>query len=254
MERFVPPTHAEDDLVVMPVTFPDGTTAELAYPPELDLASEPVRPYSSGYPPDAARDFWIFYGRVEDVLARLGGATLLGEYPDGRGGTVGFWDLRAERAVHYLAFQFGSWAVLVYDYAPGSLQPPMTKGARQQWARSLRGHETGSGFLVLEALPPLQLARAGEHAGPELEFGTLDPRLLLLFPGPCEPYRAGEGAFQEDELVEVEGIVMSRSPEFASWCDPGGLMRVHVYQAAGDDYIDRVARGLEIRDVRLAPS
>jgi hypothetical protein len=83
-------------------------------------------------------------------------------------------------------------------------------------------------------------------------FGDLNPRLVLLFPARCEQYRAGKGGFEEDELVEVDGIVMSRSPGFASWCDPGGLMRVHVYQAAGGDYIDRIARGLDIREVHLA--
>jgi hypothetical protein len=254
MDGFVPPTRREGDLVVMPVTFPDGTIAELAYPPALDLAGEFLRPYSSGsLPGSAGRDFSISYGRVEDVLAQRGGATLLAEYPDGLGGTVGFWDLRAEREVNHLAFQFGSWAVLVYDYYPlEGAGPPMSEDAREQWVRSLRGHETETGFLVLEALPPLRLARAGEHAGPELQVGNLNPRFVLLFPGRCEQYRAGAGGFEEDELAEVDGIVMDRSSWFASWCDPGGLMRVHVYQARGDHYIDRVARGLEVREVRLA--
>ena len=40
--------------MVMPVTFPDGTTAELVYPPELDLSNMRVQPYSSGYGPG----FW----------------------------------------------------------------------------------------------------------------------------------------------------------------------------------------------------
>lgn len=44
---FVPPTYREGDRVVMPVTFPDGTTAEVTYPsitPELH-ASPPWLQY-----------------------------------------------------------------------------------------------------------------------------------------------------------------------------------------------------------------
>lgn len=253
MAAFAPATHREDGSVVIPVTFPDGTTAELVYPPALDLAGEPFRPYSSGHLSGVARDFAIEYGAVEDVLARWGGATLVAEYRDGLGGTVGFWDLQSERDADFLAFQFGSWTVLVYDYTlEAAAGVPMSDDVREQWARSLQGEEAKDGLLVLSALDPLNLAGAGEHAGPELMIGYGNPRLILLFPGRCEELRAGVGGLEEDDLVESHGIVMSRSPGFASWCDPGGLMRVHVYQAPGDDYIDRVARGLVIRDVRLA--
>ena len=57
---FVPSTHVEGGSVVMPITFPDGTTAELVYPPELDLSGMRVQPYSSGYGPGFSRDFLVF--------------------------------------------------------------------------------------------------------------------------------------------------------------------------------------------------
>lgn len=53
---FVPPTYREDS-VVLPVTFPDGSAAELVYPSDLDLASMGVRPYIVG----CGRDFNFFY-------------------------------------------------------------------------------------------------------------------------------------------------------------------------------------------------
>ncbi len=37
-EAFIPSTHTENGLEVLPITFPDGSTAELVYPPALDIA------------------------------------------------------------------------------------------------------------------------------------------------------------------------------------------------------------------------
>jgi hypothetical protein len=54
---FVPPTYREGNSVVLPVTFPDGSAAELVYPSDLDLASMGVRPYIVG----CGRDFNFFY-------------------------------------------------------------------------------------------------------------------------------------------------------------------------------------------------
>jgi hypothetical protein len=47
VDRFLPPTYEEGRKVVMPVTFPDGTTAEILYPPDLDLAGTNIQPYTS---------------------------------------------------------------------------------------------------------------------------------------------------------------------------------------------------------------
>ena len=46
------------------------------------------------------------------------------------------------------------------------------------------GRETASGFLRLEGAGPLRLARAGEHAGPQLSFGSVGrPPWFALDPG-----------------------------------------------------------------------
>lgn len=46
--EFVPAIQREGNRVVLPVTFPDGTSAELVYPPELEIAELGVFPYTSG--------------------------------------------------------------------------------------------------------------------------------------------------------------------------------------------------------------
>jgi hypothetical protein len=243
---FTPRTYFEGGRVVMPVRFPDGTTAEVTYSPGLDLAGMGARPYSSGGGRLPARDFSIFRGRLDQVLAALGPAQKLGWYGDGRGGTVGFWHLSPDAEANELAFEFGSWTVLVYDYTLGSAGPPMAEEERALWARSLRGRETSDGFLVLKARPPLRLASAGDHAGPELVFGNRD-RMVLLFPGRCKAKPAGS-----EDVEVVNGLHVSRSPGFASWCVPEASMVVHVYQGKADTFIDQVLESLQIRNVRLA--
>jgi hypothetical protein len=235
---FTPSTYVEGDSVVMPVTFPDGTAAELVYPPELHLSDLRVQPYSSGYGPDFARDFLVFDKPLDEVIGSYEEAELLTEYEDGHGGTVGFWRLPPDGL--YLAFQFGSWTVLVYDYAEEGAQ--MTDEDRALWATNLHGGDAEDGFLLLEADPPLRLARAGEHAGPELGLWSRngDARALSLYAGDCRPYG--------DELVD-DLVVDRESDDFAAWCLPDTPMEVHVTQDAGDTFIDDVLRGLEVRDV-----
>lgn len=248
---FMPSTYLEDDSVVMPIMFPDGTTAELVYPPELDLSNMRVQPYSSGYAPGFARDFLVLDKPVGDVIGGYGEAELLADYDDGHGGTVGFWRLPPDGL--YLAFQFGSWTVLVYDYTDEGAQ--MSDEDRALWATNFHGREAEDGFLLLEAEAPLRLAAAGEHAGPELSFWSrssdFNPQ-ISLFPGECEPYREGEGF---DSIEVVHGLAVSReSDDFAAWCDPHASMTVHVSQGPGDTFIDDVLAGLEIRNVNAVSS
>jgi hypothetical protein len=235
--RFVPRTYPDGDSVVMPVTFPDGTTAELVYPPELDLSGLRVQPYSSGYGPGFARDFLVYDKPIGDVIGSYEGAELLAEYDDGHGGTVGFWRLPPDGL--YLAFQFGSWTVLVYDYGEEGAQ--MSDADRALWATKYHGRDAEDGFLILDAEPPLTLARAGEHAGPELELWSRsgDFSAVLLFPGKCTPYG--------DEMFN--GLTVDRDDEFAAWCIPHAPMTVHVYQEPRDSFIDDVLSGLEVRNV-----
>lgn len=250
--KLVPPTYSEADRVILPVTFPDGTTAELVYTLELDLAALGAFPYGSGTlrgrsttvgrSDTVARDFWIRHGDVEDVLAlRNDNKTpmLLATYGGSDGQDVGFWDLRTDDTAHYLGFQFGRWAVLVYDYVGVGA---MTDAERSSWAASFSGRETDEGFLVLEGSGPLRLAKAREHAGPQLAFAEGNPtRHLTLFPGTCTPHR--------DQTRVVDGQLVQWSGGFADWC-LSESMRIH---ASGDQaFVGPLIRGLDVRDVVLA--
>jgi hypothetical protein len=254
---FTPAAFREGNQIVLPVAFPDGTRAELVYPPELEIAELGVRPYSSGtlhgkspMPPlrsdFVGRDFWIFYGDVEDVLPVVGGGSprLLSTYEGTDGQSVGFWQLPANREVDYLGFQFGGWAVLVYDYAAAGLAgAAMTEAERSSLAASFSGRETADGFLLLEGLGPLRLARVGEHAGPELTFGQgVEPqRSLSLHPGSCRPHR--------EQTQLVRGKLVQWNGGFADWC-VSDSMRAHA--TGSDRFIAALIGDLDVRHVRFA--
>lgn len=240
---FVPTTHRDGDRVVMPLTFPDGTTAELVYPERLAVERFTIRPYSSAtLVGAAARDFAIYEGDVEKVLVtgnRGARPELVAEYRDRNGHRVGLWRVRrADTSVDYLGFQFGRWAVLVYDYVGAGA---MTDSQRTQWVESFSGRETNEGWLVLQAEAPLRLARVAQHAGPELMMSDGPERALSLFPGTCRPHR------DQDQLVAGKPVQWRGG--FADWC-VSGSMRIHASGAR--QFVGTVIRELAVRRVELA--
>jgi hypothetical protein len=224
--RFVPPIRIEGGTAVVPAVFPDGARIELRYPQRLGLASRGVRPFGSGAiwsygAGRAGRDFSVFHQQSATYLFER--RSLAERYDGAEGGTVEYW-----RGPHaqpdFLVFRFGRWILGVWD------RGYLTSEEKALWARSLVGRESVEGYLVLSARPPLRLARAGEHAGPELIFGDSMRRTVLLIRGACRR-RAP-----------------SRSSWFSSWCLPHAHLRVHVY--GRPRFANAVFVGLKIRRVR----
>jgi hypothetical protein len=233
---FIPQTYREGDRVVMPVTFPDGSTAEVLYPPEVDLASMGIRPYIAG----CGRDFNFFY-RYYPHGMEYDGDRPLGIYEGAKGSEVTLWKGRHGVDL-YFRFRFEDWTVLMYDYADG-----LTERQRAACTRALHGRQITEGFLVLSMPNPppsiTPLAESGRQLSrSELMFGDLDPG-LLLFPGQCRPS-------PDDGAVDRS----NGNPEtFASWCDPAASMTVHAYDDQDPDFIHAVREGLEFRSMHLAP-
>lgn len=258
-EAFIPSVRREGDQAILPLTFPDGTRAELVYPWPLRLARFGATPYSSGRLQGhsevagrsdiVGRDFVIRHDRLEALLERLDGGrppTRLAEYAGANGQSVGLWDLETDGDAHYLGFQFGRWAVLVYDYAANgsSAGAEMTDSERAAWSRNFTGSETANGFLLLAGSGPLRLARAGEHAGPQLLFSADRPgKSFVLYPGPCRAHR------DQDQVVAGKPVQWNRG--FADWC-VSQEMRLHA--SGGTRFIEALLRGLEVRNVLLAPA
>jgi hypothetical protein len=168
----------------------------------------------------------------------------IARYEAADGQSVGFWNLPHPEEPNYLGFQFGRWAVLVYDYPADeeSGAAAMTDAERAAWSASFSGRETADGFLLLRGSGPLRLARAGETAGPQLSFGSVgQPPWFALYPGPCKPHR--------DQTQLVHGKLVEWTPGFADWC-LSDTMRIHA--RGRGPVIDGLIRGLAVRDVTLA--
>ena len=97
----------------------------------------------------------------------------------------------------------------------------MTDQNLASWARGLAGAQTRDGFLRLSADQPLQLAKAGEHAGPELLFSDRR-QMVSFFVGDCEPDPKDDGKM----VASAERLAQRRSglPVAASSINPCGSM------------------------------
>jgi hypothetical protein len=238
---FIPPTRTEGDRVVLPIVFPDGTSAELVYPPELDLAGLGVRPYWAG----CGRDFGFYHYDPYGTLYE-GEPIQTWTRPDGQ--TVGVYDgverdLGLDREpIVYLIFHFGSWTIDVYDYGG---KAALSDGEREACAMGLSASITDEGWPVLSGPPEIELG--GDE--PELEFGGLGRKepFVLFFPGPCEPE-----SDENEELPTIDGVPVSLTKGFASWCHPDEMMRIHVYFTGEPTFVERLVKDLEVRDVHLA--
>jgi hypothetical protein len=171
-DSFVPPIYIEGDRVVMPVTFPDGTSAELVYPPELALESLSVYPNTqadlgSG---SCSSDLYI---STQEGSAGVSGSEPVAVFP-GVAGDVELWEGDKAHGGYWLVFKFGRW----YVSAPCRRGPGDV--THEEWAASLSGHETTDGYLVLASEPPLELHPFRDVGGPALFMSGRDVIIELV--------------------------------------------------------------------------
>lgn len=227
--------------MVLPVVFPDGSTAELRSPRELDLASLGVWARTSGVlgtDATTGRDLLIVYGNAEGLAA---GKAPVACYQGADRSQVELVRSQDPAVRFWLLFRFGAWTVALWDGNAGRL---LGHQDRAVWARSLVGRETEGGWLVLRGKRPLRLG--AEHDGDvQLQLGDLSPRAVLLWPVQCKPRRAPDATMMGEHAVDLE----VGSQWFASYCLPKAPMEVHVYDSDGS--FGRAAiEGLQVQRVR----
>lgn len=235
--RFIPATRTENGYVIMPVTFLDGTTAEIVYPNDLDLAGMGAEPYGSGalYDPPlqcCARDFAFGYGEPFG-LAPAG--TPLKEYPGADGGSVRLLQGHPG-GPDYLLFEIGGWRLGVWD----NMSDSMSDELRALWSAHLRGRVSSDGFPVLSSTPPLRLTPLGQSHGPSLVFGQVDSDSVQFSPTrTCPPETVTP---RVDQLPDgLSTLVL---------CRPEWTMRVSII---GDrTFAERITNTLQVRNVHLA--
>jgi streptogramin lyase len=236
---FVPPTSLEGDVVVMPVTLPDGRTVEIVYPMQLDLASLAVKAVSFAEPtqaPDCAAILYAYHG-TDPFLH--GEGIPEATYPSASGEPVELWEPPATVTYPeaWLVFSFGSWRVGVP--VQGSCRDDDVLAA---WARSVTGRETPDGFLVLDMKSPVRTYEPGDPDAPGLIFED-DRFQVQVFSRPC--------TLPDDGNVQtIGGKQVHRSNGVAQMCVSEGSILVRI---EGDDaLIDPLIRDIRIRSVSRA--
>jgi hypothetical protein len=243
---FYPSTYREGDRIVMPVTFVDGTTAEVLFRDDL-------RPHELGtYGEIAAglrradRSIYFRYGSVSEFK----GSGPLASYEGRSGATVEEWAPPPRTfGCPNLVFRFGDWFVGVR-----TCQDELSPEEKAEWARLLVGRQTQDGFLLLEAIPPLTIAQAGEHEGPQfwLQGPERGSPFITLTPGPCRA--PDEPAATEEIRVMPDGQRASFARIgkiwYADWCEDGA-MRIGV-ESPDRDYVEAAAEGIRVKDISPA--
>jgi hypothetical protein len=240
-ERWAPPTYPEGDLLVMPVTFPDGTSAELVYPPELALEELSVYPdtFADGGPRQCG---WSVHATRYDAHAGwITGEEPLAEHVRAGGATVGLWEGTPDNEPYdYLVYRFGSWSVLVPCLGGGAID----QEALAVWAENLHGQETPDGLLALEGTPPLVLHPWRDQNGPTLRLSGNDV-VIDIRPRSeqCDPASGWGG-----DTDAADGVVQ--------WCvEPEGGIYVYAnaFAPGGKDLLQALVDDLEVRGVPPPP-
>jgi hypothetical protein len=236
----------------MPVTFVDGTTAEVVF--RGDLRADELGTYGEivGGLEEIDRAIYFRYG----TGSWFKGSGPLATHQGHGGSTVEEWMPSADTFpfitdCSVLVFRFGDWHVGVR-----TCDEQLSSEEKTDWARLLAGRQTEDGFLVLDADPPLTIARVGERDGPDLWLiGPRTSPFITLRPGPCTLY---EPAKNEELRVMPDGqeVLIARlagqvETWDANWCEDG-VMNVSV-QSPDRAYVEAAAEGLRIRSITLAP-
>jgi hypothetical protein len=188
---------------VLSVTFADGVTVDLVYPPELALEQ---------------------LERTNEVLvaADVGGPEVRRDVRLARAGSLPA--LEGSAGVDFSLLHFGEWEALVIAGTDHG-SPPLSVAERRAFSQDLAVEEAHTGFPVVVVGPGLRIARnPDDEAAPVMLLlggENLDPGLALTRPDSCaasaleETWRCDEDAsvvvapygdpeFQEAVLEQVD--------------------------------------------------
>ncbi len=177
---YPPPTHLEGALEVMAVTFPDGTTADLAFDPSLELGRHGVQIAPVVYAESRAAP-----ACGSNVISAH--ASLHGQIYDGRqvvdvasadGTSVGLWEGGRGYLPYYLVFHVGGWDVLV----PCEADAAERRDDLATWASAFRAASTDDGLLRFSSDPRVTLF---PYDGPGLLIGGAGVHLDLTVEQDC---------------------------------------------------------------------
>jgi hypothetical protein len=239
--EFVPVTRNEGDNVVLPITFPDGSSTELVYPRRLDLVSLGITSanISASLQTGAGTcgsEFSIWNGNPHSVIYE--GSEPVATYAGAAGSRVDLWR-GMDGSAYQLVYRFDPWVVTL----PCDSQDADEGHGPELWARSLSGHLGQEGFLLLQGHYPLRLFGSREN-GVSLvigRFGSPD-EVVILSPGNCISETNGEPVEKDTAANTFPGGVTR--------CMSNALMQITAY---GDErFTTSVIEDLVVRSTLLA--
>lgn len=233
-ERWAPPVHRDGDLVVMPITFPDGTTAELRYPPELSL-EERFNAYPDTFAaggPQACGSS-VHATRHDPKVGYVIGSEPLARFTRQDGSFAELWDGEPLSEPHdYLLIRFDSWTAVI----PCRWNGDWDREEVSVWSENVHGHESADGMLVLTATPPLEVHPY--EGSPTVRFSNRDLVLdLTVAPDECR--------LSSDDRGVGDGTVQ--------WCiQPSGGIWLYatIFTAKAEKLLRGIVDDLQVLDVR----
>ena len=243
---FYPTTYREDGRIIMPVSFVDGSRAELVFDVRLRPKDLGVYGFTSGGLGGVDRT--LVFRHAEGQIYEMHSGPLE-TYEGHAEGTVEVWEgPPGDFPCPHLIYRFGNWFVAVR-----TCQGQLSKDEKAQWARSLVGRVTHEGFLVLDARVPLVLQKTGGHEGPKLLLQGSEEGwpFITLTPVRCDPNKPPS---DEDVQVMEDGqrVGFSRGggTSYADWCEDGAMF-IQV-ESTDEAYVQAAAQGLRVRNVSLS--
>jgi hypothetical protein len=218
----------------MPVTFPDGTTAELIYSPELRLEELSVYPdtFVDAGPSECGSP--VYASRYDPQRGWITGRAPLAQHvSSGNGTPVALWEGTPDnRPYDFIVYRFGSWSVLV------PCRGPIGQEELAMWAENLHGEESPEGLLVLEGTSPLVLHSWRDQNGPTLRISDKDVVIdIRPLSEQCNP-ASGWGGDMDPQDGVVQWCLQSEGAiyVYANGFNPEGK---DLLQALVDDFAVR---------------
>ena len=230
---WAPAVKREGEQVVMPVTFPDGATAELVYPATLALERLSVYPdaYATLEGRSSSCDWPVHASRYDPRDGWLNGEEPLDGYLNEEGRAFELW--KGPGTHTYLITRAGPWNVIILCGAAKEVV-----GSVALTADLFSPRVSDDGLLVLETTPPLALQLADEGAAIRLSNRDV---VVDLSSG-----RIGCQARSPD---------MGVGDDVIQWCidSAGGVyLYATAFRPAGDSILEGLVAGLEVRNYRAA--
>jgi hypothetical protein len=242
---FIPDGWIQGDVLHVPVTFPDGSSATLTYPAELGLASEGLQPDVSYIWNDdlASRHPVLFlHGPIGVEASYLEGEEPRATFELPAGGAAALWPAagaeshRLRPIEWWLVYRTATWSVLA---------SVRSERDAEVLAPALSVEEGESGLPFVATSGPVRLAQSfGEDEGPVLAIGDAAPDPSIVSDLDAVVFLSPRGCSGGPEFDDPPVVV--------STCLGAGSVFANIYGDA--DFLRAILDGLRVESFSPVPT